>query len=271
MKRTLSLLFAALLLLAFAACGKVSLAPAEKTVPQTEETAAETTSETAANTETMADKQSAAYSYEIRTALDKKHTAPGGSVIEFKFSRPVFAETSPFAKTANQVYDQAEAEYRSRMEEVIADYGGEPYPYGDTRYSTLLCTTSYEANGVVSFVLHGEWMMGGVHNSWDIGHTFDFNQGRELKIRDLLQGTDAEITAALENAFYEWYKQEEGTDFSGDEFDKNEIKKQSGPNANFYLAKDGVHVFYEPYVIPATQNGVDILFPWTSALVRPLI
>ena len=268
MKRTLSFVLATALLLAFAACGKVSSTPAEKTVLQTEGTAPETTFETAANTATMVDKQSVTYSYEIHTALEKTHTDPGGGVIEFQFSRPFFAETSPLAKTANQVYDQAEAEYRSRMEEVVADYGGDPYPYGDVRYSTLLCTTSYEADGVVSFVLHGEWMMGGVHNSWDIGHTFDFNLGRELKLRDLLQGTDAQITAALENAFYEWYKQEEGSEFSGDEFDKNEIKKQSGPDANFYLDKDGVHVFYEPYVIPATQNGVDILFPWTSELVR---
>ena len=166
-------------------------------------------------------------------------------------------------QTIHRVYAQAEAAYRSEMEGIIADYGGEEYPYEDTRFYEQLCACTYQSGGVFSFVLHMEWFMGGVHNSSATGHTFDFNLGRELKIGDVLKGNDAQITAALENEFAAWYEEEMG------EAEKAAVREQSGPDANFYLAEDGVHIFYMPYVVPATQNGADILIPWGSRLVNP--
>jgi len=221
-----------MLVLSFAACGKTTPEPPTETTLQP------------------------AYSYQIQTIVEETR-----GNIKFEFSRPVFAGTSPLVGTANAAYDQMEAEYKSRMEEAAADYAEEAGsdPWNFTEHSRLI----YERHGVLSFVTEGDWFMGGVHNSWIAGHTFDFNLGRELKIADFLQGDDADITAALVDAFKGAIDE---MDVPG--YDYPDAWEQSGPDANFYLAEDGVHVFYMPYVVPATQNGVDVFIPWFSRLMK---
>lgn len=104
--------------------------------------------------------------------------------------------------------------------------------------------------------------MGGVHNGWKKGYTFDFVLGRELKISDIFCENEEQLKTILANKFYDWLESE--TEIANELFNANKerILEQSGLDANFYLAEDGVHVFYEPYTIPATQNGIDILIPY---------
>jgi len=218
------------LLTALAACGRTEPAP---TVPATD-----------------VPTQAAAYGYEIQTAVEETRGNIG-----FKFTRPVFSGTSPLVEAANRVYNQMEAEYKTKMEDEPGDENGPIAPWNYTELSG--CT--YDRGGVLSFTTDGDWFMGGVHNSWITGHTFDFNLGRALKIADFLEGDDAQITAALVDAF--------SRDAAGED-DLTDVEAQSGPDANFYLAGDGVHVFYMPYVVPATQNGVDVLIPWKSELIK---
>lgn len=257
MKNTLSILsvlLAAVLLLALAACGVGGSGRTTTAAPPQ-------TTQGFKNPEESAPATPAAYEYEIRMAVDDAAAFEGGKIL-FKFSRPFFEETSALAKTANGAYAREEAAFREKMRDTIDDTA--EIMYGDWNY-TELSGASYEADGVASFTTTGDWYMGGVHNSWITGHTFDFNRGRELKIGDVLQGDAAQITDALAALF--WAREGEA-DRNAD--NEEEVRGQSGPDANFYLAADGVHVFYEPYVIPATQNGVDILIPWTSERIRPL-
>jgi len=229
MKRVFALFCSfGVLLTALAACGKAEPEPTEPT--------------------TDVPTQAAAYGYEIQTMVDENDG------ILFQFSRPVFAGASPLVETANQVYDKMEADYKDKMS-AEANPTDEPWNY------TELSALSYAADGVLSFTTNGDWFMGGVHNSWTTGHTFDFNLGRELKIADFLRGDEEEIRAALVEAFAREIS-------DSDEDDLTDAEEQSGPDANFYLAKDGVHVFYMPYVVPATQNGVDVLIPWASELMK---
>lgn len=220
------------LMTALAACGKTEPAPTEPA--------------------TAAPTQAAAHGYEIQTTVDENDG------ILFQFSRPVFSGASPLVETANQVYDKMEAGFKDKMS-AEANPTDEPWNY------TELSALSYEADGVLSFTTQGDWWMGGVHNSWTTGHTFDFNLGRELKIADFLQGDEEEIRAALVRAFA---TEMEMGDVDVRYYDFPDAEEQSGPDANFYLAEDGVHVFYMPYVVPATQNGVDVFIPWASYLMK---
>jgi len=230
MKRIFALTCAALLM-TLAACGRAKPGPEEPTEVPT---------------------QAIAYGWEIQLTVE----APRDGIL-FWFSRPVFAGSSPLVETANQVYDKMEADYKDKMNTGEANLTEDPWNY------TELSELSYEADGIFSFVTKGDWFMGGVHNSWITGHTFDFNLGRELKIADFLRGDDEEIRLALVHAF----KGEIG-DMDVPGYDYPDAWEQSGPDANFYLADDGLHVFYMPYVVPATQDGVDVLIPWASYLMK---
>jgi len=219
------------------------------------------------------------YSYEIKMTAD--NSSSGSRKVIYKFSRPVFEETSSLAKIINNIYMKKEKDFVNDMNEagdsVPKEALSDPeYPH----HHTELTECTYEKDGIVSFVTNGDWFMGGVHNSWKTGHTFDFVLGRELKITDILLGNESQIKAALEKEFYKWFSSDIGkpkltlNDIKKEYLDDMEIEgisKQSGADANFYLADDGVHIFYEPYTISATQNGVDILIPWTrTELIRPL-
>lgn len=246
MRRFLALALAATLLLALAACDKNKPTPGP-TVPAGE------------------------YAYEIRTTVD---TSPYGIRNPiFQFSRPFFEETSPLAKAANRAYAKAERDFATERKQAEVDSADLPiweegnFDPDAPLYYKELTETTYEAQGVVSFATVGEWFMGGVSNSWRTGHTFDFNLGRELKINSVLRGDNAQVTAALEGEFYAWYAAERGDKALGDTF-KASVTEQSGPDANFYLAEDGVHVCYRPYTVPATQGGVELLIPWGSELLE---
>jgi len=209
-----------------------------------------------------------AYSYKIDTSFDNSSSNGRNPILTF--SRPVFEETSELAKEINQIYAELE---KPIIDKMMLNNGPIPdevkllpdYPWHYTELSE--CT--YEKSGIVSFVLNGDWYMGGVQNSWKIGHTFDFTLGRELKINDVLRGDESQITAALENEFYNWYKKENGYEIS-ENSGKDNLKKESGLDTNFYLAGDGLHVIYIPHIATLIQNGIDILIPWTRTdLVRP--
>jgi len=250
MRKILVLAMAATLLFSLAACGEKTPVPAPTT--------------TAEPTTAPGPAAPGEYSYVIRPTYDSSPPGVGNPL--FQFTRPFFQATSELANAANDVYSKMEAEFTAKMEEAKAGYGNEP---GSKDYIyTELTERSYEKDGVVSFVTKSEWFMGGVSNAWITGHTFDFNLGRELKIADVLHGDDAEIAQALESRFYAWYAGEGEDPAQLADFERTGIAEQSGPDANFYLAGDGVHVFFEPYTVPATQSGIDILIPWGDELVK---
>ena len=260
MRRFLALALAAMLLFTLAACRKKPPAP-DLTTPAPDPI-------TAAPGPTVS---AGEYAYEIRTTID---TAPYGIRKPiYQFSRPFFEETSALARAANKVYAGAEADFTEEMVKNQIDiedlYVWEEgnFDSASPLYDKELTESTYEKDGVVSFVTAGEWFMGGVSNFWRTGHTFDFNRGRELKIADVLRGDEAQAAAALEGEFYAWYAAERGDKALGDTF-KASVTEQSGPDANFYLAEDGVHISYRPYTVPATQGGVDILILWGSELLE---
>ena len=217
------------------------------------------------------------YSYEIKTTVDELFTSTQNAVVEFKYSRPVFTETSELAKTVNMIYDQAEIAYKNKMNSLKTGFSDiPPDESGNSEFYTEICETTYEKNGIISFTSTEDWWIGGVQTRNITGHTFDFKLGRELKISDIIYGDETQITDTLINEFYNWLKQNENLDSAYiDDIDidnmiKDDIKKQSGPDAKFYLTEEGLHIFYY-YVLPAHQGGIDVLIPWTRTdILRPI-
>jgi hypothetical protein len=244
--------------------------PSEKLTEKSAETTT-TKKMTEVSTETVNVSNEGDYRYKIRTMID---TSSNKKIPLFVFSRPLFEGTHGLVTVINKIYDEAEKEFSSETvesdwETSEFDYYRDPdYP---CRYKVLSDCT-YEKDDIVSFTSNYDWYMGGVHNSWKEGHTFDFALGRELKIGDILIGDESQITATLEKEFSKWFEETEKSKLE-DIFDSKErrvIAEQSGAEANFYLAEDGVHIFYSPYVLSATQNGVDILIPWERTdLLQP--
>jgi len=245
MRRFPAFILAAALLLALAACVKKAPAPGP--------TEPVTVSQTV---------PAALYAYGLRATIDTSADDDGRPI--FMFSRPFFEEFSALAKTANAIYARMEENFIVTMEENAEEPSDPEFPL----YFKALTEPTYMTDGVVSFTTSGEWFMGGVSNSWSTGHTFDFNLRRELKIADVLHGDGAQIAAALESAFFAWVEAEGGSVDELADFELEGIREQCGPDANFYLAEEGVHVFFEPYTVPATQDGVDVFFPWGSELVK---
>ncbi|MCL2433906.1 MAG: hypothetical protein FWD16_05250 [Clostridia bacterium] len=206
------------------------------------------------------------YVFQITATVNDVRQLKGGGVCEFKFSRAKFQGTSAAVALANKAFDDAEARFKNRMKDAIADYCDDET---DAQYYfTQECKAVHEKGGTVSFIISERWFMGGVSNSSIEGHTFDFKTlERELKIGDIMIGLKADVQKALENELYEWYRAVNGTAMADADFAENReyIAQQSGPDANFYLDPDGVHVFFMPYILPATQDGVDLLFPWTMS------
>jgi len=204
------------------------------------------------------------YSYEIEVIFDSTSFSDGRFPI-YTFSRPVFEETSELAKEINRLFVQEEKEMYKEMRAAEDAFISFPqdihwesnYPWKHTKLTECV----FEKSGVLSFILNEEWYMGGVCNKKIKGYTFDFNSGHKLSIADVLYGDEAQITVILEDMFYLWYENAYGVELTNETY-KNNVKKQSGLAANFYLSKDGIHVFCEPYTLPATQYGIDILIPW---------
>jgi len=205
------------------------------------------------------------YHYTIITTIDQTYDFAQNCTVHFKFSRPVFSGSSPLVDAANAAFDQAESDYKSKMQQAMPS-SSDMVGINEDQYFTETTSCTFEFNLVVSFVLHMSWWMGGVENSSNTGFTFDFAQNKQLKIADILYGTDDQIQQALVDAVYYQYIYQHLGDGSAGAF-----ASQSGPDADFYLVYDGVHVFYQPYTINATQDGIDILLPWSRTdLVRSL-
>ncbi len=265
MKKILCLLTAVLMLVLITGCN-YKPEPTEVTTEQETNTEIETQTEVYTETETEVytetDTYVPDYKYEIKTVIYEDYKNSKGS-IKFEFSKPIFEDDSMLSEKINEVYNKIEAEYKSEIKKIKEDYiplpDNKKYPW----YYTEISEVTYEKKGIVSFILITDWYMGGVYNSMKYGNTFDFNSGSELKINDILYGNESEIKATLENEFYKWYLDTHGFEFDP-EIEGNYVTEQSGLDANFFLAEDGVHIFYEPYTVSATQGGIDILIPWTN-------
>lgn len=101
----------------------------------------------------------------------------------------------------------------------------------------------YNKNGYISILHSGYYYAMGAHGSpYYEAHTFDLNTGNELKLKDIMSGTDKQIKKRIYNAFAKDIKKNKEKYF--DNALKVLEKSVSAKTKEFYLTNSNI-VFYD--------------------------
>ncbi len=142
---------------------------------------------------------------------------------------------------------------------------------------------SYRKNQYLSFVGSSEWDGLGPHGGFEcLGNTFDCSTGKVMKISDILLVDESNVQETLYNEYiaYQLSRGDEGEFLaeaaqgyeSGSyvSYYVDSVKEQCNPaNAVFWLAEDGVHVFFHQYTFYYAVGASELIIPYTrSDLLR---
>ena len=139
---------------------------------------------------------------------------------------------------------------------------------------------SYRMGHILSFTASGEWDGLGAHGGFERhGRTFDASTGEQLRLSDCLKGSPEEQVEILYNEylayqadlddgyFAELAKGDSPEDFDG--YFAESVKEQCGENAVFWLADDGIHVYFHQYTFYYAAGSSELVIPYTRLdLVR---
>ena len=118
----------------------------------------------------------------------------------------------------------------------------------------------YNKDGYISIFHTGYYNTMGAHGApYYEAHTFDLNTGKELKLKDIMSGTDKQIQDRIYNAFAKDIKKNSDKYFSNAL--KTLKKSVSAKNKDFYLTSSNI-VFFD-----ASEN----LAPYAAGLITAKI
>lgn len=110
----------------------------------------------------------------------------------------------------------------------------------------------YNDCGKLSILFKEERYTGGVHGGRILtGRVYDLNTGRKIKLSSLLQKSEKETIAQVMDSVQKDKEENKGKYF---EFFSPEIRVEE--EINYYLADDGVHIFYNEYEAACYAVGV---------------
>lgn len=109
------------------------------------------------------------------------------------------------AMEGNIYISEAWEETVEEVDDYVTDELIDEYFTNETWFYTIKCHVSYQDESLLCICYEGNWWMGGVHNIWNYGFTFDLTSGELLGIRDLIDGTDEEIETKIVDSFNEQY------------------------------------------------------------------
>ena len=189
---------------------------------------------------------SAEYKFE---RIDESIQEESGNVaVAWYFDKLVIGNSTPAAAIINADMDEKSAEFFSdSKKEEITGYYNDHYnsEYGDQYLNTAEGAVAYNNAGVISVNYTYDWFMGGVHNINYDGFTYDLNTGEKLYLADLLDGSDAEILARIQNVYWEGvtehYKPEELFEEAKETFEAktlDDYKFFVGDGGEIYLIVD---------------------------------
>jgi hypothetical protein len=219
---------------------------------------------------------SSAFAWDMKVAVDAQLVGSDGAQIgAVTFTRPVASGDSAAAEAANAVYDALEERMRAFMADTLAEYdAGKPdamhlsVSRGVGCAYKVSCDAALAAGDVVSFVSREEYSNFGYKaNEHVYAHTFIVNQGREADISDFLAVDEANVHDTL-LAEYKRVFDRAGMGEFKDAWLMG-IYDESGLDAVFWLAEDGVHVYFNQ---PPGQGApaLDVVVPYYRRdLVRP--
>ena len=183
-------------------------------------------------------------------------TAPDGTVVAtYSYSYPVFvanegdneeyiAEVNGiFKNSALETVKEAELEYESYKRTI--ENGYKWTSVNDFKYYTDIHMVE---KGIISITEAWYFNYGGAHGMpFRISHTFDVVNGKELALSDLVYGDEEEIAEAfamefvkVSDSFYGYAPETVFAHF---------------PEAQFYVNKDGVTAYFQPYEVAPYSEG----------------
>ncbi len=225
--------------------------------------------------------------YEIEQTYYTELRASDGVLLwRDESSQPVFVGTSRQIKNMNSVFEDElpPEDTIDPSEWLLEAYDShEGYTYEDAnngRIGGLVITweESYRKNQYLSFIGSSEWDGLGAHGGFDhLGHTFDCSTGEEMKISDLLLIAENQIQEVLYNEYivYQLSRGDEGKFLaeaaqgydSGsyvDSYYVESVKEQCDPaKAVFWLAADGIHVYFNQYTFFYAAGASELIIPYT--------
>ena len=104
----------------------------------------------------------------------------------------------------------------------------------------------------------------GAHpNTVKDGFTYDKASGKEMALTDVMVGTQAEIQAKVIAEFEKKIDANTGDFLEGA---KDSLQKEIA-NVEFYMAKDGIHFFFQLYTIaPYAAGFQEVVFPYADGV-----
>lgn len=223
--------------------------------------------------------------YEIKQTYYTELRADDGVLIwRDEINQPVFMGTREQITNMNAVFkgELPTEKTISDSDVLLESYNNrEDYLYEDTnngRVGGLEITwkESYRKNQYLSFVGSSEWDGFGAHGDFDyLGHTFDCSTGKVIKISDILIIDENQVQETLYNEYiaYQSSRGDEGkflveaalgySDGSYNKYFVDSVKEQCDPeNAVFWLAEDGVHIYFHQYTFYYAMGASELIIPY---------
>lgn len=174
-------------------------------------------------------------------------------------------ERFPGASAINKVLEDSqqgnityEREMAKEAEEWVDEYGGVPYSF-----TSNLSEIYYFDGNYLSFCEQNYDYMGGAHGMpyW-IGYTFDLQSGKQLYLSDIVANDEASVKDLVSGYFTEMYNENPDAYWEDAIGYVYEYTMLESP---FYLTKDGIVFWFEPYSLaPYAAGTQEILVPYSE-------
>ena len=219
--------------------------------------------------------------YEILQTLYQEIRADDGVLLaRNEYYQPVFIGNNAPVIRMNEAFENDLAGVNMDDFDYLPDMydSREGYVYDEAQYGRVggyveTWAESFRLNEYISFAATGDWDGLGAHGGFAMmGRTFDASTGDELTIADMLTIAPDRI----QNTLYKEYIVYHYT--LGDGFDKlargsaeglfensyiDSVKEQCGENAVFWLADDGIHIFFHQYTFYYAVGMSELVIPYT--------
>lgn len=159
----------------------------------------------------------------------------------------------------NETYAKAAQTYINQLKTSVPEIVGEDYamrqesgyPFHPYEYTHTFDIT-YDKNNMMSIVELTSEYTGGAHpNSSKVSTTYDLTTGQVLGLTDILEGTQEELNTVIINGFTQLIKANPEMYFE----DASSTLAEDISTANFYLTKDGIIFYFQPYAIAPYATG----------------
>ncbi len=192
-------------------------------------------------------------SYDPATRIRHVDVDPQGYPLEIYHEIPVFEEKTAGYQKINRFFRDMEQDFFNTDEtmKLMVEYAANPVnPNPDITYSlTWSAEITAETAQIVSVHMGYFWFAGGTTNYGDKNFVFDPETGEQLKITDLIDGSEEEIRKLVQDALRADLGDNESMIWSGS------IEDYSADQFDFYVSNGRVRVGFDKYEIAAGAAG----------------